>query len=132
VPSLPQVLLHSSDPSLLLPAAQALRYLLLPLSHSATFIPYLPHTLMPTSDAATLLNDSTSPYLIGVHTSLLSSLGNAGHAISPEVIVADLDKVGAFRIAQATSRLAQHISLGKEGEGAANHRQGERLPDLLP
>lgn len=86
---------------MLLPAAQALRYLLLPLAHSATYIPYLPYTLMSVSDAATLLNDSTSPYLIGVHSSLLSALGHAGHAIAPEVIVADLDKVGAPRTHQS-------------------------------
>lgn len=50
---------------------------------------------MPLSDAATLINESTSPYLIGVHSDLLSSLIKMGVVVSPEVVVVDLNKVRA-------------------------------------
>ena len=73
-----KLLLTASDPAALLPAAQALRALMLPLAHSATclaflpparlahfcvrkgmapasrYIPYLPPTLLAPSDMATL------------------------------------------------------------------------------
>ena len=57
-----KILLHANDPALLLPAAQALRSLVAPLTFSSTYVPYLPTTLLHPSDAVTLINDSTSPY----------------------------------------------------------------------
>ena len=68
-----KVLLHATDPAVLLPAAQALRTLMVPLEYSSLYIPYLPATLLRPSDAITLLNDSTQPYLIGTHSSLLQA-----------------------------------------------------------
>ena len=56
-----KILLHANDPALLLPAAQALRSLVAPLTFSSTYVPYLPTTLLHPSDAVTLINDSTSP-----------------------------------------------------------------------
>ena len=54
-----KILLHANDPALLLPAAQALRSLVAPLTFSSTYVPYLPTTLLHPSDAVTLINDST-------------------------------------------------------------------------
>ena len=87
-----KVLLHATDPSVLLPAAQALRALMVPLTYSSLYIPYLPATLLRPSDAITLLNDSTQPYLIGTHSSLLQTLVGNGEVLAPELVVADLDR----------------------------------------
>ena len=86
------MLLHATDPSVLLPAAQALRALMVPLTYSSLYIPYLPATLLRPSDAITLLNDSTQPYLIGTHSSLLQTLVGNGEVLAPELVVADLDR----------------------------------------
>jgi hypothetical protein len=56
-----QVLLVGADPTHLAPTAAALRALIAPLTYSSLYIPYLPGTLMSSSDAHTLLSDSTSP-----------------------------------------------------------------------
>ena len=47
-------------------------------------------TRRPVALKATLISESTAPYLIGVHASTLQPLVAEG--LSPEVIVADLDK----------------------------------------
>ena len=87
-----KVLLIGSDPTVLLPCAQALRALLAPLGFSSTYIPYLPATLLSPSDAHTLLCDSTSPFLVGTHVSLHQTIAADGQTLSDELVVADLDR----------------------------------------
>jgi hypothetical protein len=87
-----KVLLVGSDPTVLLPCAQALRALLAPLGFSSLYIPYLPATLMPSSDAHTLLCDSTSPFLVGTHVSLHQTIAADGQTLSDELVLADLDR----------------------------------------
>ena len=69
-----QVLLHSCSPQKLYLCSEALKALLTPLQTSAVYIPLLPHHLMSADEAATLLFDCSTPYLIGCETALLASL----------------------------------------------------------
>jgi len=78
-----KVLLHSREPLLAFHAASALRYLMAPLEYSGVFIPLLPPPLMPPNDAATLLFDCSTPYLIGCETLLLRRLGGASTEPQP-------------------------------------------------
>ncbi|KOO52936.1 hypothetical protein Ctob_013496, partial [Chrysochromulina tobinii] len=87
-----QVLLISSEPDTLLPASNALRALLAPLIFSSTYIPYLPATLLASSDAQTLISDSTSPYLIGTHVGTTQTIAADGAALSTEIVIADFDR----------------------------------------
>lgn len=78
-----KILFSSAEPSVLAPCAQALRSLMSPLSYSSLYIPYLPTSLLSISDATTLINDSTSPYIIGVHSTLLQVSCRHAHACLP-------------------------------------------------
>ena len=84
-----RVLLHSASPHRLYCATSALKALLTPLSYSSVYIPLLPAQLMQLEEAATLLLDCSSPYLIGCETSLLVALGGR---LPTDAAVADLDR----------------------------------------
>ena len=86
-----KVLLVSADPTILLPCAEALRALIAPLRFSSLYVPYLPATLMSSADAHTLLCDSTSPFLVGTHTSLQQTIAAEGMSLSDELVIANLD-----------------------------------------
>ena len=58
------VLLVSSHVSKLMPTAAALAHTLSPLSYSGSYITFLPAALHP--DAATLINCSPTPFIIGI------------------------------------------------------------------
>ena len=84
-----KVLLHSDEPHRLYCATTALKSLMTPLTSSAVFIPLLPSTLMSLEEVHVLLCDCSTPYLIGVESSLVASF--RGHLPEHAVIV-DLDR----------------------------------------
>ena len=97
-----QILLHSSNPHGLYCATCALKALATPLPYSNVYIPLLPAHLMGRDEAATLLFDCSTPYLIGVETALLASLGGE---LPAAAVVVDLDR-GQIRAAPSAPWLA--------------------------
>ena len=69
-----KVVLHSTDSALLFCACEALKALISPLEYRAVYIPLLPSPLMSPDEVRTLLVDCSTPYLIGIDSSLLGSL----------------------------------------------------------
>lgn len=91
-----RVLLHSEDPHLLYLATSALKALITPLQYTSVFIPLLPSKLMSLDEAATLLCDCSTPYLIGCETSLVASFSNG---VPAAAVVVDLDRGDVRRAA---------------------------------
>ena len=82
-----KVILHTHALPSLFCASCAARALLAPLEFSGVFIPLLPAHLMSHDEARTLLHDCSTPYLIGVDSTLLAELGPPPAA----AVIVDLD-----------------------------------------
>lgn len=109
-------------------ASCALKALITPLEYPHVYIPLLPTHLMEVDSVATLLLDSCTPYLIGLESQLLHSIGST----PTNAVIADLD-CGAVSRAPGTEwfdpRAPPFLALCRVG--GADIRNQLSVGDLL-